>query len=149
MDQRIIMIVEDNEDDIELAMRAFKRNHIINDIIVARDGVEALDYLFGTGPHAGRDLCIMPEVVLLDLKMPRLGGLEVLRRIRANERTKYLPVVVLTSSDEEKDMIDSYHYGVNSYIRKPVDFEQFTEAVRQLSLYWIVLNQCPRNPLCS
>jgi len=149
MDKRIIMIVEDNEDDIELAMRAFKRNHILNEVIVARDGVEALDYLFGTGPHAGRDLCVMPEVVLLDLKMPRLGGLEVLRRIRADERTQYLPVVVLTSSDEEKDMIDSYHYGVNSYIRKPVDFEQFTEAVRQLSLYWIVLNQCPRNSLCS
>ena len=148
MDKRIIMIVEDNEDDIELALRAFKRNHMLNEVIVARDGVEALDYLFGTGPHAGRDLCIMPEVVLLDLKMPRLGGLEVLRRIRADERTKFLPVVVLTSSDEEKDMIDSYHYGVNSYIRKPVDFEQFTEAVRQLSLYWIVLNQCPRNPLC-
>jgi len=149
MDQRIIMIVEDNEDDIELAMRAFKRNHILNEVIVARDGVEALEYLFGTGAHAGRDLCVMPEVVLLDLKMPRLGGLEVLRRIRADERTKFLPVVVLTSSDEEKDMIDSYHYGVNSYIRKPVDFEQFTEAVRQLSLYWIVLNQCPRNSLCS
>ena len=115
---------------------------------MARDGVEALEYLFGTGPHAGRNLCIMPEVVLLDLKMPRLGGLEVLRRIRADERTRYLPVVVLTSSDEEKDMIDSYHYGVNSYISKPVDFEQFTEAVRQLSLYWMVLNQCPRNPLC-
>ncbi len=148
MDKRIIMIVEDNEDDLELAMRAFKRNHVLNEIVVARDGVEALDYLFGTGPHAGRDLCVMPEVVLLDLKMPRLGGLEVLRRIRADERTRYLPVVVLTSSDEEKDMIDSYHYGVNSYIRKPVDFEQFTEAVRQLSLYWMVLNQCPRTPLC-
>lgn len=148
MDRRIIMVVEDNEDDLELAIRAFKQNHLVNEVVVARDGVEALDYLFGTGPHAGRDLCIMPEVVLLDLKMPRLGGLEVLRRIRADERTRYLPVVVLTSSDEEKDMIDSYHYGVNSYIRKPVDFEQFTEAVRQLSLYWMVLNQCPRNPLC-
>ena len=148
MDRRIIMVVEDNEDDLELAIRAFKQNHLVNEVVVARDGVEALDYLFGTGPHAGRDLCIMPEVVLLDLKMPRLGGLEVLRRIRADERTRFLPVVVLTSSDEEKDMIDSYHYGVNSYIRKPVDFEQFTEAVRQLSLYWMVLNQCPRNPLC-
>ena len=148
MNKRIIMIVEDNEDDLELALRAFRLNHVLNEIVVARDGVEALDYLFGTGPHAGRNLCIMPEVVLLDLKMPRLGGLEVLRRIKADERTRYLPVVVLTSSDEEKDMIDSYHYGVNSYIRKPVDFEQFTEAVRQLSLYWMVLNQCPRNPLC-
>jgi len=148
MDKRIIMIVEDNDDDLELAMRAFKRNHLLNEVVVARDGVEALDYLFGTGPHAGRNLCIMPEVVLLDLKMPRLGGLEVLRRIRADERTRFLPVVVLTSSDEEKDMINSYNYGVNSYIRKPVDFEQFTEAVRQLSLYWVVLNQCPRNPKC-
>ena len=148
MNKRIIMIVEDNDDDLELAMRAFKFNHVLNEIVVARDGVEALDYLFGTGPHAGRDLCVMPEVVLLDLKMPRIGGLEVLRRVRADSRTRYLPVVVLTSSDEEKDMIDSYHYGVNSYISKPVDFEQFTEAVRQLSLYWMVLNQRPRNPLC-
>ncbi len=148
MNKRIIMIVEDNDDDLELAMRAFKFNHVLNEIVVARDGVEALDYLFGTGPHAGRDLCVMPEVVLLDLKMPRIGGLEVLRRVRADSRTRYLPVVVLTSSDEEKDMIDSYHYGVNSYIRKPVDFNQFTDAVRQLSLYWMVLNQCPRNPQC-
>jgi two-component system, response regulator len=148
MDKHIIMIVEDNEDDLELALRAFRHNNVLNEIVVARDGVEALDYLFGTGPHEGRDLCVMPEVVLLDLKMPRLGGLEVLQRIRADARTRYLPVVVLTSSDEEKDMIDSYHYGVNSYIRKPVDFKQFTEAVRQLSLYWMVLNQCPRNPQC-
>ena len=148
MNKRIIMIVEDNDDDLELAMRAFKFNHVLNEIVVARDGVEALDYLFGTGPHAGRDLCVMPEVVLLDLKMPRIGGLEVLRRVRADSRTRYLPVVVLTSSDEEKDMTDSYHYGVNSYIRKPVDFNQFTDAVRQLSLYWMVLNQCPRNPQC-
>ena len=148
MNKHIIMIVEDNEDDLELALRAFKQNNVLNEIVVARDGVEALDYLFGTGPHAGRDLCVMPEVVLLDLKMPRLGGLEVLQRVRADARTRYLPVVVLTSSDEEKDMIDSYHYGVNSYIRKPVDFKQFTDAVRQLSLYWMVLNQCPRNPQC-
>ena len=148
MNKRIIMIVEDNEDDLELALRAFKQNNVLNEIVVARDGVEALEYLFGTGPHAGRDLCVMPEVVLLDLKMPRLGGLEVLRRVRADARTRYLPVVVLTSSDEEKDMIDSYHYGVNSYIRKPVDFNQFTDAVRQLSLYWMVLNQCPRTPQC-
>ena len=148
MNKHIIMIVEDNEDDLELALRAFKQNNVLNEIVVARDGVEALDYLFGTGLHAGRDLCVIPEVVLLDLKMPRIGGLEVLRRVRADSRTRYLPVVVLTSSDEEKDMIDSYHYGVNSYIRKPVDFNQFTEAVRQLSLYWMVLNQCPRNPQC-
>ncbi len=148
MDKRIIMIVEDNEDDLELALRAFKHNNLLNEIVVARDGVEALDYLFGRGPHEGRDLCVMPEVVLLDLKMPRMGGLEVLQRVRSDARTRFLPVVVLTSSDEEKDMIDSYNYGVNSYIRKPVDFKQFTDAVRQLSLYWIVLNQCPRNPLC-
>lgn len=146
MDKRVIMIVEDSEDDLELALRAFRHNNVLNEIVVARDGVEALDYLFGTGPHAGRDLSVMPEVVLLDLKMPRLGGLEVLQRVRSDHRTRYLPVVVLTSSDEEKDMIDSYHYGVNSYIRKPVDFKQFTEAVRQLSLYWVVLNQCPRGP---
>ena len=148
MSKHIIMIVEDNEDDLELALRAFKQNNVLNEIVVARDGVEALEYLFGTGPHAGRDLCVMPEVVLLDLKMPRIGGLEVLRRVRADSRTRYLPVVVLTSSDEEKDMTDSYHYGVNSYIRKPVDFNQFTDAVRQLSLYWMVLNQCPRTPQC-
>lgn len=148
MNKRSILIVEDNEDDLELALRALKHNNVLNEIVVARDGVEALDYLLGAGAHAGRDPCVMPEVVLLDLKMPRLGGLEVLKRIRADERTQYLPVVVLTSSDEEKDLIDSYHYGVNSYIRKPVDFQQFTESVRQLSLYWMVLNQCPKNPRC-
>jgi two-component system response regulator len=142
------MIVEDNDDDLELAMRAFKRNHVLNDIVIARDGAEALDYLFGTGKYAGRNPCPMPEVVLLDLKMPKIGGLEVLRRIKADERTRCIPVVVLTSSDEEKDMIESYKYGVNSYIRKPEDFEQFSEAVRQLSLYWVVLNCCPRTTLC-
>lgn len=146
MEKHIIMVVEDNDDDLELTLRAFKRNHVLNEIVTARDGVEALDYLFGTGGHAGRDLSVMPDVVLLDLKMPKVGGLEVLRRIREDARTRYLPVVVLTSSDEEKDMIQSYEYGVNSYIRKPVDFEQFTDAVRQLSLYWMVLNQAPHSP---
>lgn len=146
MRKNIIMVVEDNQDDLDLTLRAFAKNNILNEIIVARDGVEALDYLFGSGAHAGRDLNIMPEVILLDLKMPRLGGIEVLKRIRADKRTKLQPVVVLTSSDEERDMIESYEYGVNSYIRKPVDFSQFVDAVRQLSLYWMVLNQCPRPP---
>jgi CheY-like chemotaxis protein len=145
MQKNIIMVVEDNEDDLELTLRAFAKNNILNEIIIARDGVEALDYLFGTGEHEGRDLSIMPEVILLDLKMPRLDGLETLKSIRANEATKLLPVVVLTSSDEEQDMIKSYEYGVNSYIRKPVDFNQFVDAVRQLSLYWVVLNEHPQN----
>ena len=143
MKKNIIMIVEDNEDDLELTLRAFAKNNILNEIVIARDGVEALDYLFGTGAHEGRDLHVMPEVILLDLNMPRMGGIETLRNIRSNELTKLLPVVVLTSSDEEKDMIASYECGVNSYIRKPVDFNQFVDAVRQLSLYWMVLNQLP------
>jgi len=143
MEKSIIMVVEDNQDDLDLTLRAFAKNNILNEIVIARDGVEALDYLFATGAHQGRDLRVMPEVVLLDLKMPRIGGIEVLRHIRSDARTKLLPVVVLTSSDEERDMIESYECGVNSYIRKPVDFAQFVEAVRQLSLYWMVLNQCP------
>ncbi len=143
MSNNIIMVVEDNQDDLDLTLRAFAKNNILNEIVIARDGVEALDYLFATGAHQGRDLRVMPEVILLDLKMPRMGGIEALKRIRSDARTKLLPVVVLTSSDEERDMIDSYECGVNSYIRKPVDFNQFVDAVRQLSLYWVVLNQCP------
>jgi two-component system, response regulator len=146
MKKNIIMVVEDNEDDLELTLRAFAKNNILNEIVIARDGVEALDYLFGTGAHKDRDLHIMPEVILLDLNMPRMGGIEVLRHIRSNALTKLLPVVVLTSSDEEKDMITSYECGVNSYIRKPVDFNRFVDAVRQLSLYWVVLNQHPHRP---
>jgi len=146
MGKNAIMVVEDNEDDLELTLRAFAKNNILNEIIIARDGVEALDYLFGTGVHEGRDLQDMPEVILLDLKMPRMDGIETLKRIRANEHTKLLPVVVLTSSDEEKDMIESYECGVNSYIRKPVDFSRFVDAVQQLSLYWVVLNQHPQAP---
>ena len=146
MGKNAILVVEDNEDDLELTLRAFAKNHILNEIIIARDGVEALEYLLGTGAHEGRDLHEMPEVVLLDLKMPRMDGIETLKRIRANEHTKLLPVVVLTSSDEEKDMIESYECGVNSYIRKPVDFDQFVDAVQQLSLYWVVLNQHPQAP---
>ncbi len=143
MERKIILLVEDNSDDEMLTLRAFKKNNIMNEVRVARDGVEALDYLFARGKYADRDLDDMPEVILLDLKLPKMNGLEVLRRLRADERTQYLPVVVLTSSDEDADVIDSYNLGANSYIRKPVDFVQFTEAVRQLGLYWLVLNVAP------
>ena len=143
MPDRVILLVEDNADDEALAIRALKRNNIMNEVVVARDGVEALDYLFATGAHAGRDIKELPQVVLLDLKLPRVDGLEVLRQIRSDERTKRLPVVVLTSSKEDQDLMDSYNLGANSYIRKPVDFNQFTEAVRQLGMYWLVLNEPP------
>ena len=138
------LLVEDNPDDEVLTRRALKKNNIGNEVIVARDGAEALDYLFATGTYEGRDPSIMPQVVLLDLKLPKVDGLEVLRRIRANERTKLLPVVILTSSMEQRDLVDGYGYGANSYIRKPVDFAQFVEAVRQLGLYWLVLNETPQ-----
>lgn len=139
---KVILLVEDNQDDEVLTVRGLRRGNIVNDIVVARDGVEALDYLFGTG---GRER-ICPSVILLDLKLPRMDGLEVLRRIRADERTRKLPVVVLTSSSQERDMADSYHLGCNSYVRKPVDFEQFIDAARQLKLYWLVLNEVPDDP---
>jgi CheY-like chemotaxis protein len=138
---RMILLVEDNPDDEALTRRALAKNNIQNEVLVAHDGVEALDLLFGTGAHAGRG--ISPEVTLLDLKLPKVDGLEVLRRIRADERTKLLPVVILTSSKEERDLISGYGLGANSYIRKPVDFAQFLEAVRQLGLYWLVLNEPP------
>jgi two-component system response regulator len=138
-----ILLVEDNPDDQALTMRALKKNNILNDVVVAQDGVEALDYLFGTGAHVGRDVSNLPAVVLLDLKLPKVDGLEVLRRLRAEQRTKLLPIVVLTSSKEEQDLVHSYSLGANSYIRKPVDFGQFIEAVRQLGLYWLVLNESP------
>ncbi|MCW5595102.1 MAG: response regulator [Rhodocyclaceae bacterium] len=138
---RPILLVEDNPDDEALTLRAFNKNRIGNAVIVARDGVEALDYLFGNGHHAGRDLSIMPAVVLLDLKLPRIDGLEVLRRIRANERTSLLPVVILTTSKEQQDIYEGYSLGANSYIRKLVDFEKFIQAVGQLGLYWLVLNE--------
>ena len=141
----IILLVEDNPDHELLAMRALSRNGIANDIIIARDGAEALDYLFGTGAHEGRDTDIQPQVVLLDLKLPKVDGLEVLRQMRDDERTKLVPVVILTSSDEERDMLSGYSLGANSYIRKPVEFEQFIEATRQLKLYWLVLNAPPPN----
>jgi two-component system response regulator len=143
MQGRVVLLVEDNPDDVELTLRAFKKNNLLNDVVVANDGAEALDYLYGSGAYAERDPSVLPQLVLLDLKLPRLDGLEVLRRIRADERTKLLPVVVLTSSREEQDRAQSYSLHANSYIRKPVDFDQFMEAVRQLGLYWLVLNEPP------
>jgi len=143
MKSKIILLVEDNPDDIKLTLRALKKSNIMNEVIVAGDGVEALDYLFGTGTFAGRDTDIMPQVVLLDLKMPKMDGLEVLQRIRADEKTKLLPVVILTTSSEDRDRVESYKLGANSYIRKPVDFNQFVAAVQHLGLYWLVLNEAP------
>jgi two-component system, response regulator len=143
MDKRFILLVEDNPDDVELTKRALKIHNIANEVIVARDGVEALDYLFATGAYAGRDTTVTPQLVLLDLKLPKVDGLEVLRRLRSDERTMFLPVVILTSSKEEQDLVNGYKLHANSYIRKPVDFNQFSEAVRQLGLYWLVLNEPP------
>ncbi len=143
MNTKVILLVEDNPDDVQLTLRALKKSKIMNEVVVAQDGVEALDYLFGTGKYAGRDTKILPQVVLLDLKMPRMDGLEALQRIRKDERTKLLPVVVLTTSSEDRDRVESYKLGANSYVRKPVDFNQFAEAVNQLGLYWLVLNETP------
>ncbi|MEW5940712.1 MAG: response regulator [Chloroflexota bacterium] len=139
-----ILLVEDNPNDIELTLRAFKKNNLTNPLHVVRDGAEALEFLFGEGEYAGRDLERVPKLVLLDLKLPKVDGLEVLRRIKSDERTRLIPVVVLTSSGEERDIVESYQLGVNSYIVKPVDFEQFLEAARMLGLYWILLNRPPR-----
>jgi two-component system response regulator len=143
VNSKIILLVEDNPDDVKLTLRALKKSNILNEMVVAQDGVEALDYLFGTGRYAGRDTKVLPQVVLLDLKMPRMDGLEVLQRIRADERTKILPVVILTTSSEDRDRVESYKLGANSYIRKPVDFDQFVGAVQNLGLYWLVLNEAP------
>lgn len=143
MAEKPILLVEDNPDDEALTLRAFRKNNIKNDVVVARDGAEALDYLFGTGAHAGRDPADMPQVVLLDLKLPKIDGMEVLRRIRTDERTRLLPVVILTSSKEEQDLINGYRLGCNSYVRKPVNFDQFLDAARQLGLYWLLLNEPP------
>jgi len=141
MTDKVILLVEDNADDEALTKRSLTKNNILNEVVVAHDGVEALDYLFGSGAYAGRDLRQLPQVVLLDLKLPKVDGLEVLRRIRADERTQLLPVVILTSSKEERDLINGYKLGANSYIRKPVDFDQFNEAIKALGLYWLVLNE--------
>ncbi len=138
---KIILLIEDNPDDEALTLRALKKNNIKNEVVVAHDGAEALDYLFGTGSYTGRDLTIMPQLTLLDLKLPKVDGLEVLRRLRADELTRLLPVVILTSSNEEQDRINGYGLGANSYVRKPVDFGQFNDAVRQLGLYWLILNE--------
>src|SRR3989339_882149 len=140
MNKKYILLVEDNPDDQTLTVRALKKANILNEIVVANNGEEALDYLFGTGVYADRDLSIMPEVILLDLRMPKIDGLEVLKRVRANERTKFLPVVILTSSKEERDLVESYKLGANSYIQKPVDFVEFAESVRTLGVYWLALN---------
>jgi len=141
--ERVILLVEDNADDEALTMRALSKNKITNKIVVARDGVEALDYLFGTGLYVGRDTSVQPELILLDLKLPKVNGFEVLKKLRADPRTKLLAVVILTSSKEQQDIVNGYGLGANSYVRKPVDFQQFVDAVLQLGLYWLVLNERP------
>lgn len=143
MNDRTILLVEDNPNDVALTLRALRKNNILNEIDTVRDGAEALDYLLRQGNYADRDKDAMPAVVLLDLKLPKLSGIEVLQRLRADERTKLLPVVILTSSKEDQDLIDGYRFGANSYVRKPVDFTQFSQAVLQLGLYWMVLNEPP------
>jgi len=142
MTRKIILLVEDNRDDEELTLLAFEQTGILNEVVVVvRDGAEALDYLFGTGKYVDRDLSVMPAVILLDLKLPKIDGLEVLRRLRNDDRTQFLPVVILTTSKEEQDVMNSYKFGCNSYVRKPIDFTQFLDATRQLGLYWLRLNE--------
>jgi two-component system response regulator len=144
MSKHCVLLVEDNADDAQLALAALRGNRIVNEVVLARDGEEARDYLFGLGKHTGRDVVDCPQLVLLDLKLPKIDGLDVLRRIRADERTRLTPVVVLTSSDEEEDLVRSYRLGANSYVRKPIDFEHFLDAIRQLTVYWLVLNESPK-----
>ena len=146
MTEAIILLVEDNRDDEALTLRALRKNRVTNEIVVVRDGAEALDYLFGTGWHRDRELAPLPALVLLDLKLPKVDGLEVLRHLRADQRTRALPVVILTSSMEERDLLKGYRLGANSYVRKPVDFDEFMEAARQLGVYWLLLNQGPPKP---
>ena len=138
-----ILLVEDNPNDVELTIRALKKHNLANSVQLARDGVEALDYIFGTGEYAGRDVEDKPRVILLDLKLPRVDGLEVLRQVKADQRTRSIPVVVLTSSREERDMVESYELGANSYISKPVDFDKFVDSVKELGFYWLLLNRQP------
>lgn len=144
MERDVILLIEDNPDDELLTIRTLKKHNLRNPVVVARDGSEALDYLFGTGKYADQEPNPLPVLTMLDIKIPKINGLEVLKRIRANERTKLMPVVILTSSDEERDLIDSYRMGVNSYVRKPVDFNQFQEAIRHLTVYWLLLNEVPQ-----
>ena len=146
MPDKIILLVEDNEDDVLLTKRAFQKNNVKNELVVVSDGREALDWLFGEGEHAGRDASVLPELILLDVNMPRIGGLEVLEKVRADPRTAFVPVVMLTSSKQEEDLIRSYELGANSYVRKPVAFENFVDAVRTLGVYWLVLNERARRP---
>jgi len=142
--EKLILLVEDNPDDEELTMLALQTGHVLNRVVVARDGVEALDFIFGTGKYSSCDALRVPELVLLDLKLPKVSGLEVLEQIRADPRTRFTPVVILTSSSEEEDMVNSYALGANSYVRKPVEFHKFSAAVQELGLYWLVLNETPR-----
>ena len=144
LQSKVILLVEDNPDDVELTLMAFKKYNIMNDVVIAGDGAEALDYIFGKDEYASRDMGNLPEVVLLDLKLPKVDGLEVLQRLRADERTKHLPVVILTSSNEERDIINGYDLGANSYVQKPVEFTQFSEAVGRLGIYWLLLNKSPK-----
>ncbi|MGZ5434579.1 MAG: response regulator [Pyrinomonadaceae bacterium] len=143
MKNKVILLVEDDPRDEALTLRALKQSNVLNEVVIARDGVEALDYLLGTGAHAGRDKTLTPQLVLLDLKLPKVDGLEVLRKIRATDHTKHLPVVIFTSSSEEEDKLESYSLGANSYVRKPVQFERFIEATKHLGMYWLVLNEAP------
>jgi len=143
---KIILLIEDNPYDEELTLMALDKNNILNEVVVARDGEEALDFLFGSGPGSAADRKLLPTIILLDLKLPKVSGLDVLRKIRAESQTQSLPVVILTSSQEDKDLLESYSLGCNSYVRKPVDFAMFVEAARQLGLYWLLLNECPPDP---
>ena len=147
MINKTILLVEDNPDDVELTLRAIKKNNIINPVVIVRDGAEALDFLFASGAYAGRDITDLPTVILLDLKLPKVDGLEVLRRLREDDRTRLIPVVILTTSNEEQDIIRGYKLHANSYVRKPVDFQEFLKAVGQLGMYWLLINEAPPRPV--